>query len=93
MNAEPRADHPEDGKLWTTAEVLARLSVLENKMENEGRYVSATTCFLARMTIRSMSEAAAEREDDFDERRRTILQDDDGQPDEAQEWHDYDPDC
>jgi hypothetical protein len=64
----------------TTDDVLARLAILQNKLEADGLYVSSNTVWLAIEEINRLRPAEASSSDD-------------GQPDEMQEWQDYDPDC
>ncbi len=64
---------------FTTEQVLDRLRILLGKLVADGAYVSANTVGLAIDEIEAKMPQSVEH--------------DDGQPDEQQEWLDYDKDC
>jgi hypothetical protein len=66
------------------------LEMIENKELDPADVVKMCVKYMSEDDVEDMMDGneLSERfdpEDDYD--------DDDGQPDEAQEWHDYDPDC
>ena len=84
-----------DGKVYVSLREAARQIRLERGLPRRGLWENsglANTAFRIREACNSGKRVLGyqwQLRPNLDERTG----DDDGQPDETQEWHDYDPDC